>query len=204
MSRALFLGWISVVAWIAPACAQNEAAHWGAQADGGFFYTPRFVVEKIHSLPEVPSIDGPSVQAGIVRFNARGAPSFAFQYSQLSADLEGSISDPRGRASVAGDATFRGFMATKYLNFFTRDRVAAGVGLGGGIGKLDASYTRTVSSPTAIVFSDARRYEYTIPLFEIHGRVDFRVNKYVTIGPYYGIRNGMLGGGGCVRIHFLK
>jgi hypothetical protein len=200
MSRAGFLGLTLVaVAW-----AENDPAHWGAQADGGFFYTPRFVVEQIHTLPEVPSIEGPSVQAGIVRFNGRGAPSYAFQYSQISADIEGSISDARGRASVSGDGTFRGFMATKYFNFVTRDRLSAGVALGGGVGRLDASYTRTVSSLTATVFSDRRRYEYTIPLFDIHGRVDFRVSRYVTVGPYYGIRNGMFGGGGCVRVHFLR
>src|SRR4051812_21404640 len=106
MLRTRFPGWILVVVSTAPAWAQNDRAHWGVQADGGFFYTPRFVVEKIHTLPEVPSIDGPSVQAGIVRFNDRGAPSYAFQYSQISGDIEGSISDPRGRASVSGDATF--------------------------------------------------------------------------------------------------
>jgi hypothetical protein len=201
-------GWVCrlvvIVLSAATLWAQADAAHWGVQADGGFFFTPRFVVEKIHTLPEVPSIDGPSFQTGLVRFNDRGAPSYAFQYSQLSADLEGSLSDQRGRASVVGDATMRGFMATKYLNFVTRTRFAAGVGLGGGVGKLEASYTRSVSSLTTTIFTETRHYDYTIPLFEIHGRVDFRVNRYVTIGPHYGIRNGLLGGGGSLRIHFLK
>jgi len=192
-----------IIASMATAWAQ-DGAHWGAQADGGYAFVPRFIVEEIHSLPEIPSIQGPSFQAGLVRFNDRGAPSYAFQYSQVSASLEGSLSDPRGRAGVNGDATMRGFMATKYLNFFTNDRIAAGVGLGGGVGKLEATYTRTVSSLTATIFSETLRYEYTVPLFEVHGRVDFRVSRYVTIGPYYGIRNGLVGGGGSLRVHFLK
>ena len=200
-------GWVRrlilIAASLATSWAQDEAAHWGVQADGGFFVTPRFVVEQIHTLPEIPSIDGPSFQVGLVRFNDRGAPSYAFQYSQLSADIEGSLSDQRGRASVIGDATMRGFMATKYVNFVTRPRFSAGVGVGGGVGKFEASYTRSVSSP-AFTFSETRHYDYTIPLFEILGRVDFRVTRYVTIGPYYGIRNGLLGGGGSLRIHFLK
>ena len=182
---------------------QDDGAHWGVQGDGGFFVTPRFIVEEIHTLPEVPSIDGPSVQVGLVRFNSRGAPSYAFQYSQLSADIEGSLSDQRGRASVIGEATMRGFMATKYVNFVTRPRFSAGLGAGAGVGKLEASYTRSVVSPS-FNFSETQRYDYTIPLFEIHGRVDFRVSRYVTVGPYYGIRNGLLGGGGSVRLHFLR
>jgi hypothetical protein len=204
ISRGRLLAAIAAGILIPPACAQDDGAHWGAQADGGFFNMPRFVVERFHSLPEVPTIDGPSVQAGVVRFNSRGAPNFALQYSQLNVNLDGSISDPRGRASVSGDGTARGFMATKYLNFFTNYRVAAGIALGGGVGAVDASYVRTVSSPTATVFSDRRSYNYTVPLFEINGRVDFRVSRYVTVGPYFGIRNGTLGGGGCVRVHFLK
>jgi len=200
-------GWVCrfivVAASVARLWSQEEGAHWGVQADGGFFITPRFIVEEIHSLPEIPSIDGPSFLAGLVRFNNRGAPTYAFQYSQLSADIAGSLSDQRGRASVVGDATMRGFMATKYLNFVTRPRFSAGVGLGGGVGKLEASYTRSVISPF-FTFNETRRYDYTIPLFEIHGRVDFRVSRYVTIGPYYGVRNGLLGGGGSLRVHFLK
>ena len=38
----------------------------------------------------------------------------------------------------------------------------------------------------------------------LNGRIDFRVSKYVTIGSHFGVRNGMLGGGGIVRFHFLK
>jgi hypothetical protein len=95
-------------------------------------------------------------------------------------------------------------MATKYLNFFTNSRVAAGVGLGGGVGVVDASYVRTLSSVRGSVSSDRHSYNYTVPLFEINGRVDFRVSRYVSVGPYFGIRNGTLGGGGCVRVHFLK
>src|SRR5262245_55828147 len=103
----------------APLGAQTSDAHWGLQADGGFFKVPEFAVEEIHSLPETPAIDGPGFQTGLVRFNGKGAPSYAFQYSQIDLNLEGSLSDPRGRASVNGSGSMRGFMATKYFNFFT-------------------------------------------------------------------------------------
>jgi len=44
---------------------------------------------------------------------------------------------------------------------------------------------------------------YAIPLFEIFGRSIFRVARNVSIGPFYGIRDGLLGGGVRVRVHFL-
>jgi hypothetical protein len=196
--RGFLFMFAAVAAWA------QDGAHWGVQGDGGYGVLPQFIVEEIHTLPEIPTIDGPMFQVGVVRFNNRGAPSFAFQYSQVSASIAGSISDPRGTASVTGDATVRGFMASKYLNFVTRERWSAGVALGGGVGKLDASYTRSVRSLTATIFSDMRSYEYTVPLFEILARVDFRVARNLTIGPFYGVRNGIVGGGGAVRVHFLK
>jgi hypothetical protein len=193
-----------LVAVVASAAWAQDGAHWGVQADGGYFFVPEFVVEKIETLPEIPSIEGAGYQAGVVRFNARGAPNYAFQYSQIRAGIEGSISDPRGRAGVSGAATLRGLMVTKYWNFFTARRASAGVATGGGIGKLDAWYTRTVSSPTAIVFFERLEYDYTIPMFEILARADFRVAGRITVGPFYGIRNGMLGGGAAVRIHLFR
>ena len=195
--------WILVL--IAIGCCQAaDEAHWGVQGDGGYFLVPSFIVDEIHTLPETPSVEGASFQAGVVRFNGRGAPNFALQYSQIEADIEGSIGDARGTASVRGSGSMRGFMATKYVNFFSNDRVSAGIGLGGGVGRLEASYTRRVSTPTIVVFSEFRNYDYAIPFFELIGRLDIRASRYATIGPFYGVRNGMFGGGVCVRIHFLR
>jgi len=192
---------ILIAVSITPAWCQNDGAHWGVQGDGGYFLVPSFIVDDIHSLPEAPSIEGASFQVGLVRFNDRGAPSYAFQYSQLRAGLDGSLSDDRGTASVSGSARIRGFMATKYLNFFTNGRVSAGVALGGGVGKLDAFYTRSVVS-RFVVGSEVHRYDYTVPLFEILGRFDVPVTRNLTVGPFYGICDGLLGGGVSVRVHF--
>jgi hypothetical protein len=43
-----------------------------------------------------------------------------------------------------------------------------------------------------------------VPLFEILGRVDLRPIKHLSIGPYYGIRDGMFAAGLSVRVHFTK
>ena len=196
------LAFLAAVA--ASAAWAQDGAHWGIQADGGYFFVPRFIVEKIESLPEIPSIEGAGFQAGVVRFNGRGAPSYSIQYSQLRAGIEGSIFDRPGSVGVSGAATMRGVMATKYWNFFTTPRVSGGLATGGGIGKLDAWYTRSVSSPAAVVFFERRVHDYIIPMFEILARADFRVASRLTIGPYYGIRNGALGGGLAVRIHLFR
>ena len=47
-------------------------------------------------------------------------------------------------------------------------------------------------------------YNGPVPLFEILGRVDVRPMKYITVGPYYGIRNGTLAFGVALRLHLTK
>jgi hypothetical protein len=95
-------------------------------------------------------------------------------------------------------------MATKYVNFVHRKRVSGGLALGGGMGKLDAVYSRDETFLGTQRFVEAHRYSYPFPLFEILGRVDIRPIKYLSVGPYYGIRNGTLAFGGAVRIQFTK
>ena len=104
---------------------------------------------------------------------------------------------------MTGSGLARGFMATKYINFVTRGRVSAGLAVGGGIGSLQASYTRSAVSSTGVAaLSERHDYDYTIGLFEILGRADFRLNRFLTIGPFYGARNGFIGGGAAVRVDF--
>src|SRR5262249_45535924 len=123
----------------------------------------------------------------------------------IRADIDGAFRGGlAGSAIVSGSARMRGFMATKYLNFFTTERMSAGLGLGGGVGRLDASFTRQVIRPVGPGFSEFHEHDYTVPFFEIIGRVDVRVARNLTIGPFYGVRNGMIGGGVCVRVHFLR
>src|SRR5260370_30046742 len=124
---------------------------------------------------------------GVVRFDASGAPSYALQFSRLTADLAGSRTNGLLSQQITGGGTVRGFMATKYVNVVAKKHVSGGFAFGGGIGKGEASYTRTqilqgVTSPI-----ESKAYNRVIPLFEILGRVDLRPIKYLTIVPSYGI-----------------
>src|SRR5713226_8087329 len=199
------LSLITILVAAYPANCQNtNTAHWGLQADGAWTNIPRFIVDKISLLPERPVITGNTYQVGLVRFHANGAPSYALQYSQLAADLHGSVTQFGGQRQIRGTGNVRGFMATKYLNVVARKKLSGGFALGAGIGKGEASYTRTeifqgVTSPI-----ESKTYNRVVPLFEILGRVDLRPTKYLSIGPYYGIRDGMFAAGLSVRLHITK
>lgn len=93
-------------------------------------------------------------------------------------------------------------MATKYVNFVSRKRVSGGLALGGGVGKLDAGYTRhNVFFLGTRFFVEANQYNRAFPPFEILAWMDVRPAKFVSVGPYYGIRNGTLALGIAVRTH---
>src|SRR5260370_36968291 len=188
------LSLITILVAAYPANSQN-AAHWGVQADGAFTNVPRFIVDKISVLPERPVITGNTFQVGLVRFHANGAPSYALQYSQLAADLHGSVPQFGGQRQIRGTGNVRGLMATKYVNVVARKKVSGGFAFGAGIGKGEASYTRTEAFQGLTSPIESKAYNRAIPLFEILGRVDLRPIKYLTIGPYYGIRDGMFAGG---------
>src|SRR5882672_566515 len=113
----------------ARAAAQIDAdrPHWGVQGDSGYATVPQSIVGRFtESLPERPEITGMTFSVGLVRFHANGSPSFSFQYSQLGADLSGSITLGNRTSVVAGSGTIRGALATKYLNVITRRSVSAG------------------------------------------------------------------------------
>ena len=159
---------------------------------------------RIHALPEEPDISGTAYGVGLVRFNKKGAPSYALQFSNLRASIEGTERQGQFQRHISGAGTMRGFMATKYLNFVTRKRVSAGLAFGGGVGELKAHYVRSFISLSNISFGAAKHYEHVVPFFEILARIDFRPERHVTVGPFYGIRNGTLAAGVAVRIHFVK
>ena len=165
---------------------------------------PMSIVERIHALPEKPDISGTAYSVGIVRFNKKGAPSYALQYSNLRASIEGTEQRGLYQRHITGAGSIRGFMATKYLNFVTRNWVSAGLAVGGGVGELKGHYVRSVVSPSNISFGTAKQYEHVVPFFEILARVDFRPIRHVTVGPFYGIRNGTLAAGIAVRVHVMK
>jgi hypothetical protein len=135
----------------AGAAAQVEAdrPHWGVQGDGGYAAVPQSIVGRFtESLPERPDISGTTFSVGLVRFHATGSPSYSFQYSQLEADLSGSITVSGRTSFVAGSGTIRGALVTMYLNVITRRIVSAGFALGAGAGQGELNYTRSVLATT--------------------------------------------------------
>lgn len=197
------------VALIAAATLSAQAqesgkAHWGVQADFAGVNVPKAIIERVEGLPEQPSIAGRSHGVGVVRFHADGAPSYALQYSRLYVNIEGSGPEFGAIRQISGAATLRGFMATKYVNFVRRRFVSGGLAVGGGVGNGRAHYVRNVTFQGTPYFVEANSYDRTIPLFEILGRVDVRPVKYVSVGPYYGIRNGTLALGVALRLHAVR
>ena len=89
-------------------------------------------------------------------------------------------------------------MASKHANFFSREKVSGGLIVGGGVGKGELNYNVTFNG----LFPEGRHEERTIPLFEVLASADIRPVKQISIGPYYGFRNGFLMGGAAVRFHF--
>lgn len=204
MKRIVLFAMTVVLFVIPTAYAQDATGHWGIQGDVARVNVPMSVVERIHALPEKPDISGTAYSVGLVRFNKKGAPSYALQYSSLRAAIEGTEQHGQFQRHISGAGSMRGFMATKYLNFVTRKRVSAGLAFGGGVGELKAHYIRSFVSPSDISFGAAKQYEHLVPLFEILARLDFRPVRHVTVGPFYGIRNGTLAAGIALRIHSMK
>jgi hypothetical protein len=186
------------------ALAQNSKAHWGIQGDIARVNIPTSVIEKINALPERPDVNGTSYGFGLVRFHGNGAPSYALQFSKLDADFSGAQQQGSFRRDIAGSGSVQGFMVTKYVNVVAKKHVSAGFAFGGGIGKLEASYVRSTSFAGIAPALETNSYDRIVPLFEILGRIDVRPIKYLSIGPYYGIRNGTLAAGAALRLHITK
>jgi hypothetical protein len=199
----LLLALTAVLFVTQPANTQDLTGHWGVQGDAAWVSVPKSIVEKIHALPEKPDVSGFNESVGLVRFNKKAAPSYAFQFSNLRASIEGTqLSQFQRRITGAG--TIRGFMATKYLNFVTRKRVSAGLAFGGGVGQLNAHYVRSTIVPNTVMFASLKQYQHIVPTFEMLARVDFQPERHLTVGPFYGIRNGTLAAGLALRIHFVR
>jgi len=203
--RIIVLFALTVMLFVIPtANAQDATGHWGIQGDVARVSVPKSIVEKINALPEKPDISGITYSGGVVRFNKKGAPSYALQYSSLRASIEGIQQQGQFQRHISGGGSMRGFMATKYLNFVTRKWVSGGLAFGGGVGELKAHYVRSFIAPGNISFGAAKQYGHVVPFFEILARVDFRPMRHVTVGPFYGIHNGTLTAGVALRIHTIK
>jgi hypothetical protein len=195
----------SVICLIAcRAFGQEESPHWGFEVNGGYLRSPTSLPEWFQDRYRA-SVTGVSYAVGLVRFHANGAPSFSLQFQQFR--LDGRATEQRfPNRAYAGDARVPGFLATKHLNVFARSRGSAGFSLGAGVGpQFKASYR--LEQPGA---SSGLERTYTLkelpvtPLFQILVRGDIRILRQLSVGPFFGTRNGLLVGGATTRVHFLK
>lgn len=194
-SKAIAALWLlGHAAW-----AQEDGAHWGAEVGGSYLEAPRSIVEAVQDRYRA-SVNGLSYAVGLVRCHSNGAPSFSIQFIQLR--LDGSATDTRSLRRYEGSARVPGFLVSKHANVFARYRGNIGFSFGAGLGpQLRADY-RQLDTGTAKTY---RLEELAVtPLFQVLVRGDVRIARQVSVGPFVGVRNGLLTGGGTIRIHFLK
>lgn len=184
--------------------AAQGGPHWGIQGDYFKGQVPDSIVERFEDLVEQPGIDARIYNAGLVRFDPNGSPSWAIEFTKSQITLEGRRVIGPTTQEIRGNGNIRGVMATRYLNFMSRRYFSFGLGFGGGIGKLEASYYRYQVPPGASVIIDRENVDYTVPTFQAIAQVDIRPVRWISLSPFYGMRNGALGGGGAVRIHFTR
>jgi hypothetical protein len=98
----------------------------------------------------------------------------------------------------------RGAIYTKFLNFFSNRYVSGGLATGIGIGHVEASYIRYQVPPGPAVITGGDSTDRVVPLFQAVAQVDIRPVRWISLSPFYGLRNGTLGGGAAIRIHFTK
>jgi len=193
-----------------PLAAQTDA-HWGIQGDYYAGTVPSQIVEHIKDLVEKPDIDAKSYNTGLVRFHADGSPNWAVEFTNTHLTIFGSrafasatVIGGIGAAEVHGSGNIRGAMASKYVTFFSRTHVSAGLELGGGVAQLEASYTHSYTGLNAAILAPVQNYSYTVPTFQALALVDIRPVRWVSLSPFYGVRNGTYGFGGALRIHFTR
>lgn len=186
----------------------QDKAHWGVMGSGAKARVPEWLLDFAREAFDFRELDdlkleGYTFNAGVVRFNANGAPSFALQFSKTQLDITGTRTFVVGSSTRTLDGTgvLNGFMATKYANFYSNEHVSVGIGAGGGVGRLEADSAYTDTTPTSVTV-EREELRRTLPLFEIFARLDIRPAKPVSFGPEFGLRNGAVMIGGAVKIHF--
>lgn len=182
----------------------QTAPHWGIQGDYFAGSVPKAIIEKIEDLPERPDIDAKAYNTGLVRFHANGSPSWALEFSRTQMTLNGGLTIGTVRQEPRGDATVRGAMMTKYANFYSSRYVSFGLAFGGGAAQVDAEYYRYLVPPGPGVILERESTQRIVPVFQTLAQVDIRPVRWISLSPYYGIRNGAVGAGAAIRIHFAK
>lgn len=207
---------------------QTKEPRWGLQVDLGTSFVPTSLVNKMLSSDRLDKVAGQSGSIGLVRFNAKGGPSFGLYYSEVRMTGEGTDrypyllpyrwqppgvdpSDPLAtiEKSISGHARARGLMVSKFANFVTRKHVGFGMRFGIGVGSYQVDYTRrtavlTQSGKEFPLYSkhQSETYQHVWPMFEILGQLEVRPISHLSLGPIFGIRNAALVAGGSLTLRF--
>lgn len=182
----------------------QETPHWGVQGDYYWGKVPNFVIDRIDDFSERPTVNSNGYNLGAVRFKANGAPSWSVDFSRIRLDMSGQVDTSSGLQQVAGAGNMRGVMATKFVNFFSRRYFSGGLAFGGGVGTIEGHYIRYRMPPGPSIITDSDSIDRVVPMFQIVAQADVRPIRWLSVSPFYGIRNGTLGGGAALRIHFTK
>jgi hypothetical protein len=186
-----------------PTAVAQDGAHWGIQGDYFTGEVPRGIVELFDDdLPEIPKIEGKGYSTGAVRFHANGSPNWSVEYTRTQFSMSGARTISGFTQQIIGNGDIRGGMVTKFWNFLNTRFVSAGIATGGGVAQTQVRYVRYQTPPG--VFYDATNKDWITPTFQALVQADVRPVRWVSLSPFYGMRNGVLGFGGAVRIHFTR
>lgn len=184
--------------------AAQDTGHWGLEADSFAGAVPKGIVELVSDLPEQPEITAQAFNVGLVRFRSDGSPAWSVDFSRTRMTIAGELQTGPARQVLRGNAVVLGAMVVRHLNFFSHSRISAGLAFGGGIGQVDASYYRYVSPPGPSVITDRDSTQRIVPVFQTVLEADFRPARWVSLSPFYGLRNGALGAGVAIRFHLTR
>lgn len=181
----------------------GSAPHFGFEAGGAYVRLPNSIANALQDRYR-GRVTGWSYAVGLTHFHASGAPSYSLQLLLLRLDGEG---HDRAGSLYTANARVAGFLATKYANVVAGSWGSIGFGFGAGVGpQFKATYRRT--EPFQGVMLPERTYTLeelpVTPLFQILLAGDLRLHRNFSLGPYVGLRNGMLVYGGMVRARFAR
>jgi hypothetical protein len=199
---ALLFG-LAATAW---AGSSDENPYWALQSGGGLLVGVSSIANAAQDRFNVDG-SGPLFDVGLARMHENGSPSFSFAFTRMSINVNATgVAGEFSGYKYQGSGSLPGFLATKYFSFIRRNRVSAGIGLGGGVGpQLSGTYKVTEADGTVLLDRKFSLKQLSAtPLFAITFRSDFRITKQLSIGPYAGIEDGLPVLGGMVRFGLTR
>jgi len=182
----------------------HGSPHFGIEAGGAYTHLPSSIADAFQDRYR-GRVTGSTYTLGLTHFHGNGAPSYSLQVLIVTLDGEGR--DLRTSSLYTANGRIAGFLATKYATLFSRPRGSISLGFGAGVGpQFKANYRRT--EPYQGLTLEERTYTLkelpVTPLFQILLGGDIRLHRNLSIGPYAGLRNGLLVYGALLRLRFAK